>query len=120
MTEKNGRKENRLIEKVDFLSDEVKTLSLNLAGTLAKIQNKTDDFNRLEPDLIRLVNNAVKVVQEISVILDAARNKDKSVSKFVDGQINTARLEMRLESILSQCNEIMEALAQKADVKNLT
>ena len=120
MTVNNGRRQSRLIAKVDNLSEEVKELSLNLAGTLAKIKGKTEDYASIEPSLMRLINNAVKVVQEISVILDAARNKDQSVGKIVDGQINTARLEMRLESILAQCNEIIEALAQQTEVKNPT
>ena len=105
------KKELKLIEQVDSLNDEVKTLALNVAIYLAKSKNKSDDLGHLEPDFIRLVNGTVKVVQELTVIINAARNSEKMVWDPLSGKISQDLLEMKLRSILDQCHQIMATLS---------
>ena len=108
---RRGRKLD-LVEQVDLLNDEVKTLALNLAVQMAKVRSKNlaPDLVRMEPQFIRLVNGAVKAVKDMAVILEAARNKEVMVYDVPSNQETEDRIEYGLRSILSQCNEIMDTL----------
>ena len=103
-----------LVEAVDELGEDTKDLALNLALYLAKAKakNSSEQLKRMEPDFIRLVNNAVKVVQELTVVLNAARNQETMVYEPPSGNLSKDRLESRLELIVQQCNHIMAALAK--------
>ena len=102
-----------LVGEVDALNEEVKTLALNLAIYLAKAKNKapSPDLTRLEPDFIRLVNGAVKVVQEMSVILNAARNSETVVYEVPSGKLADDHLAVKLRSVAAQCSQILASLA---------
>ncbi len=117
MNEKNYEEEFELLERVDFLNEQVKTLATNLAVCLSKIKSKAPEIGRMEPDFVRLVNNTVKIVQEISVIIEVARNHDNQTSHIRAANINTDRLENKLEAILSQCGEIMEMMTVRTEEK---
>ena len=101
-----------LVEQVDLLNDEVKTLALNLAVQMAKVRSKNlaPELVRMEPQFIRLVNGAVKAVKDMAIILEAARNKEIMVYDVPSGKDTENRVEYGLRSILTQCNEIMETL----------
>lgn len=106
-----------IIDQVDDLNEEVKSLALNLAIYLAKVKTKSSEINQMEPDFIRLVNGTVKVVQELAVIINAARNKETMVYQVPSGSLSPDHIETKLHSILEQCQRIMEALAGKTDIK---
>lgn len=101
-----------LVEKVDLLNDEVKTLALNLAVQIAKVRSKNlaPELVKMEPQFIRLVNGAVRAVKDMAVILEAARNKEIMVYDVPSGREAEDRIEYGLRSILAQCNEIMDSL----------
>ncbi|MCK4632495.1 MAG: hypothetical protein KAT79_04445 [candidate division Zixibacteria bacterium] len=109
-TDTGRNRELDLVEQVDTLGDQVKTLALNMAIYLAKTKNDSEQISRLEPEFIRLVNGTVKVVQELAVIINAARNSEKMVWDVASGRIGHDMLEMKLRSILDQCSKIMSAL----------
>lgn len=112
------RKKNLdMINEVDSLNEEVKTLALNLAIYLAKAKANAgaDKITRLEPEFIRLVNGTVKVVQELTYILNAARNEEIMVYELPSEDIQVDNVEFKLQNILNQCSRLMEILSQSKD-----
>ncbi|MEW6050505.1 MAG: hypothetical protein AB1644_05520 [Candidatus Zixiibacteriota bacterium] len=117
--EQKHRRDLALLEEVDALGEEVKTLALNLAIYLAKIKAEANSeaLNRMEPDFIKLVNGTVRVVQEMTAILNAARNMERMVYEVPSGTLRDDRLEARLRSVLEQCGQILGALSQSKDIR---
>lgn len=109
----------RLLEQVDSLSEEVKTLALNLALYLAKARagsgKRADCIDRLEPQFIRLVNGTVRVVQELTLILDASRNVERGKYEIPSGESDHDILELRLEDILRQCSHLLGLLSEQKE-----
>jgi hypothetical protein len=112
-TETRRKRDLDVIEQVDNLNEEVRTLALNLAIYLAKTKNESDEISRLEPDFIRLVNGTVRVVQDLTVIINAARNLEKMSWDVLSGKVTEDLLEMKLRSILDQCTRIMQTLTKE-------
>lgn len=102
-----------LIEYVENLNEEVKELALNLAIYLAKRKKDSEQLSKLEPEFIRLVNGAVKVGQELSLIINAAKSNETMVYDVPSGKYKSDQLETKLNSILSQCRQILEELGVK-------
>lgn len=105
-----------MLEQVDQLNDEVKALALNLAIYLAKAKGQSEELNRLEPEFMRLINGSVKVVQELALVISAAKNRETMIYEVPSGGVRTDRIEMKLQSILQQCQEIMRVLAKETDI----
>lgn len=103
----------KAVDQVDGLSEEVKLLALNLAIYLAKAKDHSNDLSRLEPDFVRLVNGTIKVVQELTEIVQAARNAGTVIHEPPTGNVSTTLMESRLRSILDQCANIMSALSKR-------
>lgn len=118
MTPENDNRESdvELVQQVDDLNDEVKSLALNLAIYLAKAKGSSEELNRLEPEFIRLINGSVKVVQELALIINAARDNEAVVFDVPSGIHRSNHLEAKLRAILEQCNEILRTLARKTDI----
>lgn len=115
MTVDENRQRDRkldLVQQVELLNDEVKTLALNLAVQMAKVRSKNlaPELVRMEPQFIRLVNGAVKAVKDMATILEAARNNEIMAYDLPTGSGKEDRIEYGLRSILAQCNEIMATL----------
>jgi hypothetical protein len=106
-----------VVEEVDNLSEEVRTLALNLAIYLAKVKSQTqsEKLNQMEPEFIKLVNGTVRVVQELTGILNAARNMERMIYDVPTGNVPQDRMELRLRSILDQCGDILTTLAQSKE-----
>jgi hypothetical protein len=107
-----------MVDAVDALGEDTKDLALNLALYLAKAKAKgnSEQLKRMEPEFIRLVNNTVKVVQELAVVLNAARNQEKMVYEPPSGKCSKDRIESRLELIVQQCNHILATLSGARDI----
>ena len=107
-----------LVDAVDSLGEDTKDLALHLALYLAKAKAKgtSEQLKRMEPEFIRLVNNTVKVVQELAVVLNAARNQEKMVYEPPSGKLSKDRIESRLELIMQQCNHILATLSGARDI----
>jgi hypothetical protein len=105
-----------LMEMVDVLSDETKDLALNLALYLAKAKKSSEQLQRMEPEFVRLVNSTMKVIQELTVILNAARHQEKMVFQPPSGKGGRDHIQVRLESIVGQCNQILASLNQVRDL----
>ena len=108
----------QLVETVDSLSEDTKDLALNLALYLAKAKAKSDSaqLKRMEPEFIRLVNGTIKVVQEMAIILKAARNQEVMVYQLPSGMLAKDHIEFKLESIAHQCNHILTSLGEVRDI----
>jgi len=107
----------QLLETVDALGEQTKDLALNLALYLAKVkaQKKSEKLRQMEPEFIRLVNGTVKVVQELTVILKAARHQEKMIFELPTGGIDKDHLQVKFEAIAEQCNRILQSLQQTRD-----
>jgi hypothetical protein len=100
-----------IIDQADQLNEQVKALALNLALYLAKAKSDSPKINRLEPEFVRLVNGTVKVVQELTVVISAARNPETATFAPPTSPPGVDSLELKLRSILDQCQRIMSALS---------
>jgi hypothetical protein len=119
--EKRSKIENPIpdvLAEADELSEQVKTLALNLAIYLAKLKSraKSEHLDRLEPEFIRLVNGTVKVLREISTVLNAASNKDKMAWEVPTGRHSKDQIEVKLHGILEQCTRVLDSLHQARDM----
>jgi hypothetical protein len=106
-----------LIDQVDTLNEEVKVLALNLAIYLAKAKGESEQIRLLEPDFIRLVNGTVKIVQELALIIDAARNQKQRGVVISSDNSQVDQIETKLRSILNQCTKIMNSLMKTSQLK---
>lgn len=107
-----------LVGEVEDLNEDVKNLALNLALQLAKARagGRSDEVARLEPQFIRLVNGAVKAVQDLAVILGAARNEETMVYQVPADRHTPDQVEFGLRAVLEQCSKIMAAIARAEDL----
>lgn len=110
---KPTEKKIELIEYVENLNEEVKELALNLAIYLAKRNKDSAKLSKMEPEFIKLVNGAVKVGQELTIIINAAKNKESLVYDVPSGKFQSDHLESKLNMILGQCKQILEELGCK-------
>ena len=106
-------KKPQLISRVEHLNEEVKSLALNMAIYLAKIKKDSKTISSMEPEFIRLVNSTVKVVQELTVLIDVAKNPNSGNSVGSSTYKMTEHLESKLNSIITQSQEILETLEHK-------
>jgi len=104
----------QLIEEVDALAEQVKDLALNLALYLARARAGSGGgtVNRLEPQFIRLVNGTVRVIRELTKVLDTARNLQQGTYQIPSGRYDPDYLEVRLKLIVDQCTNVLAALSQ--------
>ena len=117
MTKDDGRNTDiQMLQQVDALNEQVKALALNLAIYLAKAKGNSEELNRLEPEFMKLINGSVKVVQEVAAIISAAKNSETMIYDVPSGTQRSDRIEMKLNSILQQCNDIMRVLAKETDI----
>lgn len=107
-----------VLAEADELSEHVKTLALNLAIYLAKLKAraKSEHLDRLDPEFIRLVNGTVNVLREISIVLNAAGNKDKMAWEVPTGRHSKDQIEVKLHGILEQCTRVLDSLHQARDM----
>lgn len=105
-----------LLEQVEWLNDEAKSLALNLAIFLAKKKKESKKLSMMEPDFIQLVNSTVKVVQEVTHIINAAKNMEKMIYEIPSGSLQYDQLEFKLRSILKQCQEVMGQLIKHNEI----
>lgn len=103
-----------LLDTVDALGEQTKDLALNLALYLAKAKARksSDKLKQMEPEFIRLVNSTVKVVQELTVILKAARHEEKMVYDPPVNPTAADHIQAKLEAVAQQCDRILESLQQ--------
>jgi len=114
MTNQDQQSGNDLIATVDKLNEDVKQLALNLALYLAKIKKDSHTITKMEPQFIRLVNSTIKVVKEIAVIVRAAANTEKMVYNPPNSSVLKDQIEVRLNSVLEQCSNILTTLKQES------
>jgi hypothetical protein len=117
--DRKHRRSLSLVEEVDNLSEEVRTLALNLAIYLAKAKSQiqSEKLNQMEPEFIKLVNGTVRVVQEMTGILNAARNMERMIYDVPSGNIPHDRMETKLRTVLDQCGEILTGLTRSKEFR---
>jgi len=104
-----------LIAKVDHLSEEAKTMALNLAICLAKLKGHSEELKQMEPEFVRLINGTICVIRDITTILNAANNLDRLVYSVPSGKTERDKIEAKLSDILSQCLSLQAQLTKSVD-----
>ncbi len=107
----NNQTQQQLVAQVDELNEQVKGLAINLAIYLAKAKTATPAFNRLEPDFIKLINTTLKVVQELTAIINASRSEGGMLYEYPADRATADALELKMRSILDQCRFVLGSLA---------
>jgi glutamate racemase len=97
-----------LVERVEQLIEDVKALASKLAASLAMRGFRSGELQRLEPELIRLVNSTSKAVRELEQILESVRNRQGGDTH---NKFNAEELEAMLSSILDQCRSVRNSLS---------
>ncbi len=111
---------NDLIATVDKLNEDVKQLALNLALYLAKVKKDSHTITRMEPQFIRLVNSTIKVVKEIAAIVRAAAHTERGSYNLPAGTAIKDQVEVRLNSVLEQCSNIITTLKREGQPADWT
>lgn len=106
----NNQAQQQLVAQVDELNEQVKELAINLAIYLAKAKTATPAFNRLEPDFIKLINTTLKVVQELTSVINASRSEGGMLYEFPAERATADALEIKMRSILDQCRFVLSSL----------
>jgi hypothetical protein len=104
--------QQQLVAQVDELNEQVKGLAINLAIYLAKAKTATPAFNRLEPDFIKLINTTLKVVQELTAVINASRSEGAMLYEFPSDKATADSLELKMRSILDQCRSVLGSLTE--------
>jgi len=104
---KRPRKTN-LVDQVDELADQVKTLALNLAITLAREKTRVKDLAVLEPEFTHLINKSVGVVREITKILRSVSGGEEDGSRSQIEHDCIVGMETSLEEIQSVAQNVLK------------
>lgn len=99
-----------IVDQVEDLNEEVRSLALNLAIYLAKAKAQSRDLDRLEPDFIRLVNGTVRIVQELALLINRARSADGQDLSYPSNSFGQDHVESRLTAIIDECARITTIL----------
>lgn len=101
-----------LMARVDQLSEEAKTMALNLAICLAKLKGHSEELKLMEPEFVSLINGTISVIRDITTILNAANNLDRLVYTVPSGQVERDKIETKLSDILKQCLSLQAQLTK--------
>jgi len=104
-----------LITRVDQLSEEAKTMALNLAICLAKLKGHSEELKQMEPEFVSLINGTINVIRDITTILNAANNLDRLVYTVPSGEISRDKIETKLSQILQQCLSLQIQLTKSVN-----
>jgi len=108
-----------LVGYVDNLADQAKMLALNLALTLARKKTEIEDLTILEPEFVRLINNSVNVIREITKILRTFQGDGQSVSDEPIKKRNFERIETSLNEILDLSNNVLKTIQVLKERKDM-
>jgi len=96
-----------LADQVDYLSDQVKMLALNLAINLAKAKNDVQELAFMENEFTKLINGSVEVIREVNGILKVFRNEDRMVYEPPSQSGKLDKIEKSLNDISELSRDIL-------------
>ncbi len=100
-----------LSKQVNCLTQQVKTLALNLAINLAKSRDDIKDLTFMEKEFTQLIGGTVDVLKEVTQILNVYRNESRMVYDPPSSSDKLDRIEGSLNEILSLSHNILEIIA---------
>lgn len=107
----HNHEQDSMINQIDGLTDQVKTLALNLAITLAREKKQIKDLTLLEPDFTKLINGSVDVIKEVTEIIRTLQGDGKrSDLKSLDDK-NLIRIENSLNEIHDLSKNVLKTVA---------
>ncbi len=107
----NEERNPNLADQVDYLSDQVKMLALNLAINLAKAKNDVQELAFMENEFTKLINGSVEVIREVNGILRVFRNEDRMVYEPPSQSGKLDKIEKSLNDISDLSREILEIIS---------
>ena len=107
-----SRDERDLVEEVTGLAEEVKIKALNLAINLAKSKDSARELRVLEPAFTKLINGAMDVIREVTVIVKAYCSEEAMVYESPPTTGKFDRIEQSLNDILELSRDVLGAITQ--------
>jgi hypothetical protein len=107
-----------IIRKAEHLAGEVKLLAINLAVTLARVQNHSLQIRQLEPQFTELIRRANDTAVQVADVAKAFQHQKLMISSIpASSEIITLRgafdkTEATLNYVLELSNKMVEILTQ--------
>ncbi|MCP4706603.1 MAG: hypothetical protein GY865_18545 [candidate division Zixibacteria bacterium] len=100
------------VDNVNSMAEQVRILALNLAINLAREKQNIKELTFLEPDFTKLIYGSVDVIKEISVILKAFRNEEKMIYAPPSESGKLDHIESSLNEILNLSKNVLETISR--------
>ena len=111
-----NKAENEINEKwvdnVNSMAEQVRILALNLAINLAREKKNIKELTFLEPDFTKLIYGSVDVIKEISVILKAFQNEEKMIYSPPSSSGKLDHIESSLNEILNLSRNVLDTISR--------
>lgn len=117
MNVKGGQEEQRLLDRIEHVSNDIQLLALNIAVAAAKMAQNQRPGLEIHQKLSQLVNQATQTVKHMNQIITAARADNQagtSISDRSPGQVDDElirNIESAMEAIISDSEKITRLLA---------
>ncbi len=109
-TENNA--DEKWVDNVNSMAEQVRILALNLAINLAREKPNIKELTFLEPDFTKLIYGSVDVIKEISVILKAFQNEEKMIYAPPMSSGKLDHIESSLNEILNLSRNVLEVITR--------
>lgn len=116
MKVKDSEEGQRLLERIESVSNDIQLLALNIAVAAAKMAQKQHPGLEVHQKLSQLVNQATQTVKHVNQIITAARADNEtgtSVSDRSKAQVDDElirNIESAMEAIISDSEKITRLL----------
>ena len=100
------------VDNVNSMAEQVRILALNLAINLAREKKNIKELTFLEPDFTKLIYGSVDVIKEISVILKVFQNEEKMIyaPPLSSGKLD--HIESSLNEILNLSRNVLNTISR--------
>ena len=109
-TENNSNE--KWVDNVNSMAEQVRILALNLAINLAREKKNIKELTFLEPDFTKLIYGSVDVIKEISIILKAFQNEEKMIYAPPSSSGKLDHIESSLNEILNLSQNVLEIITR--------
>lgn len=100
------------VDNVNSMAEQVRILALNLAINLAREKKNIKELTFLEPDFTQLIYSSVDVIKEISVILKAFQNEEKMIYAPPSSSGKLDHIETSLNEILNLSQNVLKIITR--------
>jgi len=108
MNKVENNADEKWVNNVNSMAEQVRILALNLAINLAREKKNIKELTVLEPDFTKLIYGSVDVIKELSVILKAFQNKEKMIYAPPSSSGKLDQIETSLIEILNLSRSVLD------------